>query len=59
MPTIVIDAIGNLKAINTAFSYLVYGGRDVLVGLQKGENSFSHPEFHKRELTLMSSRNAT
>jgi len=31
----------------------------VLVGLQKGEISFSHPEFHKREATLMSSRNAT
>jgi len=29
------------------------------VGLQKGEISFSHPEFHKREATLMSSRNAT
>jgi threonine dehydrogenase-like Zn-dependent dehydrogenase len=30
----------------------------VLVGLQKGEIKFSHPEFHKRESTLMSSRNA-
>ena len=30
-----------------------------LIGLQKGEISFSHPEFHKREATLMSSRNAT
>ena len=30
-----------------------------MVGLQKGEINFSHPEFHKRETTLMSSRNAT
>jgi threonine dehydrogenase-like Zn-dependent dehydrogenase len=29
------------------------------VGLQKEPISFSHPEFHKREATLMSSRNAT
>jgi threonine dehydrogenase-like Zn-dependent dehydrogenase len=29
------------------------------VGLQKGDICFSHPEFHKREATLMSSRNAT
>ncbi|HEX7367726.1 MAG TPA: hypothetical protein VF273_11550 [Pelobium sp.] len=29
------------------------------IGLQKAEFSFSHPEFHKRESTLMSSRNAT
>ena len=33
--------------------------RYVLVGLQKENISFSHPEFHKREATLMSSRNAT
>ena len=59
MPTTVIDATGNLKAINDAFQYLAHGGRFVLIGLQKGEISFSHPEFHKREATLMSSRNAT
>ena len=59
MPTVVIDATGSLKAINNAFSYLAHGGRYVLVGLQKGDISFSHPEFHKREATLMSSRNAT
>jgi 2-desacetyl-2-hydroxyethyl bacteriochlorophyllide A dehydrogenase len=59
MPSVVIDATGNLKAINNAFSYLAHSGRFVLIGLQKGEISFSHPEFHKREATLMSSRNAT
>lgn len=59
MPTVVIDATGNLKAINNAFAYMAHGARYVLVGLQKGEISFSHPEFHKREATLMSSRNAT
>ncbi len=59
MPTVVIDATGNLKAITNAFQYLAHGGRYVLVGLQKEEISFSHPEFHKRESTLMSSRNAT
>src|SRR5205085_8626198 len=59
MPTVVIDATGNLKAINNAISYMAHGARYVLVGLQKSEISFSHPEFHKREATLMSSRNAT
>ena len=58
MPTVVIDATGNLDAINNAFQYLAHSGRYVLVGLQKGNISFSHPEFHKREATLMSSRNA-
>ena len=59
MPTVVIDATGNLKAINTGFQYLSHGGKYILIGLQKGEICFSHPEFHKREATLMSSRNAT
>jgi len=59
MPTAVIDATGNQKAINNAFQYLAHGGRFVLIGLQRGDISFSHPEFHKREATLMSSRNAT
>jgi len=59
MPTVVIDATGNLSAINNAFQYMAHGARYVLIGLQKGTISFSHPEFHKREGTLMSSRNAT
>lgn len=59
LPTVVIDATGSLKAINGAFQYMAHGARFVLIGLQKGDISFSHPEFHKREATLMSSRNAT
>ena len=59
MPTVVMDATGNLKAINNAFQYMSHGARYVLIGLQKEKISFSHPEFHKREATLMSSRNAT
>src|SRR4030095_4683206 len=59
MPTVVIDASGSLKAINNAFQYMAHGARYVLIGLQKDHISFSHPEFHKREGTLMSSRNAT
>ncbi|AXY78573.1 zinc-binding alcohol dehydrogenase family protein [Paraflavitalea soli] len=59
MASVVIDATGNLKAINAGINYLAHGGRYVLIGLQKEAFSFSHPEFHKRESTLMSSRNAT
>lgn len=59
MPAVIIDATGSLKAINQSFHYLAYGGRYVLVGLQKGEILVSHPEFHKREASLLSSRNAT
>jgi 2-desacetyl-2-hydroxyethyl bacteriochlorophyllide A dehydrogenase len=59
MANVVIDATGNRNVMNGAFNYISHGGRFVLVGLQKGELSFSHPDFHKRESTLMSSRNAT
>jgi 2-desacetyl-2-hydroxyethyl bacteriochlorophyllide A dehydrogenase len=55
----VIDATGNLQAIESGFAQLAHGGKYVLIGLQKQAISFSHPEFHKREATLMSSRNAT
>lgn len=59
MPTVVIDATGNRAAIHAGFDYLAHGGRYVLVGLQKGDISFPHPAFHRKEATLMSSRNAT
>lgn len=59
MPAVVIDCTGSQRAINGAFQYMAHGGRYVLVGLQQHEVTFSHPEFHKREGTLMSSRNAT
>jgi 2-desacetyl-2-hydroxyethyl bacteriochlorophyllide A dehydrogenase len=59
MPTAVFDATGNLNAISDGFNLMAHGGRYVLVGLQRNDITFSHPEFHKREATLMSSRNAT
>jgi 2-desacetyl-2-hydroxyethyl bacteriochlorophyllide A dehydrogenase len=59
MVSVVIDATGSQKAINNGLQWLGHGGRYVLIGLQKAELIFSHPEFHKRETTLMSSRNAT
>jgi threonine dehydrogenase-like Zn-dependent dehydrogenase len=59
MPLVVIDATGNQGAINNGLQYLAHGGRYILIGLQKGDLIFSHPEFHKREASLMGSRNAT
>ncbi|MCA5004744.1 zinc-binding alcohol dehydrogenase family protein [Sphingobacterium sp. WQ 366] len=58
MPTLIFDASGNVQIINKAFNYMAHGGRYVLVGIQNQDIVFSHPEFHKREGTLMSSRNA-
>ncbi len=57
-PTVIIDATGNKNAIMKDFSMLAHGGRIVMVGIQREQICFSHPEFHKRETILMSSRNA-
>lgn len=58
MPTVIIDCTGNQEAINGALKFLAHGGKLILIGLQKKEIIISHPEFHKREATLKSSRNA-
>ncbi|QQT26768.1 zinc-binding alcohol dehydrogenase family protein [Sphingobacterium spiritivorum] len=58
MATVIIDCTGNLNAINTGFQYLAHGGKFIMIGLQKGTIEVVHPEFHKREAVLMSSRNA-
>ncbi|ABR73539.1 galactonate oxidoreductase [Actinobacillus succinogenes] len=59
LPEIVIDATGNQRAMNNAVNLIRHGGRIVFVGLHKGSIEFSDPDFHKKETTLMGSRNAT
>ncbi len=58
-PTVVFDATGNQASMNHAIQYVSHGGTLVYVGLVKGDISFFNPEFHKRELSLLGSRNAT
>ncbi|MFC5701363.1 zinc-binding alcohol dehydrogenase family protein [Cohnella faecalis] len=58
-PTIVFDATGNARSMTDSFQYVAHGGKLVYVGLVKADISFNDPEFHKREMTLMGSRNAT
>ncbi|UJF32376.1 zinc-binding alcohol dehydrogenase family protein [Paenibacillus hexagrammi] len=58
-PIIVFDATGNARSMEQSFNYVANGGSLVYVGLAKADISFHNPEFHKREMTLMGSRNAT
>ena len=58
-PTVVFDATGNARSMTDAFGLVAHGGKLVYVGLVKAELTFNDPEFHKREMTLMGSRNAT
>ncbi|MEM1136635.1 MAG: zinc-binding alcohol dehydrogenase family protein [Bacteroidota bacterium] len=55
----VIDATGNKRAIESGTNYMKYGGKYVLVGLFKGDLTFTHPKIHAKETTLLCSRNAT
>lgn len=58
LPSVVIDSTGNPDAMMKAFHYAAPAGRIVFLGLFPGEISFHDPDFHKRELTLLASRNA-
>jgi len=56
---VVFDATGNSKAMEAGFSYVGQGGSYVLVSIVNANIAFSDPEFHRREMTLLGSRNAT
>jgi threonine dehydrogenase-like Zn-dependent dehydrogenase len=56
---VVFDCTGNIKAMEAGFDYVAHAGSYVLVSIVPGRVSFSDPEFHRRETTLLGSRNAT
>lgn len=58
LPTAVFDVTGNAKSMASAYRYMASGGRLVLVGLVQDDITFHDPEFHRREMTLLCSRNA-
>lgn len=58
LPSVVLDATGNKKSMEKAFDYVGHGGKLVYVGLFQGDVTFHDPGFHKKELTLLASRNA-
>mgnify|MGYP003625198440 CR=1 FL=1 len=58
LPTAVFDATGNVNSMNACFNYAAPGGRLIMVSLVQADVSFHDPHFHKRELTVLSSRNA-
>lgn len=55
---VVFDATGNTQSVQSAFAHVAHGGTLVLVSVVKDDISFSDPEFHKREMMLIGSRNA-
>ena len=56
---VVIDATGHAGAMMGAVQFCGHSASLVYVGLTKGEITYTHTEIHKRELTILCSRNAT
>jgi 2-desacetyl-2-hydroxyethyl bacteriochlorophyllide A dehydrogenase len=54
----VFDATGNATSMNAALPYVAHGGLLVFVSVVKDEIVFPDPEFHKREMMIIGSRNA-
>ena len=56
---VVLDATGSNKSMSASLAYAAFTGRIVFVGITTDEVSFPHaPVFHRREQTLLASRNA-
>lgn len=58
LPTIVVDATGSVKSMSHSLNYVAHTGKLVYVGITTESISFPHPLMHRREMTLLASRNA-
>jgi 2-desacetyl-2-hydroxyethyl bacteriochlorophyllide A dehydrogenase len=58
LPTTVFDATGSPKSMMQAVQYVANGGKLVYVSLVQADLTFRDAELHRRELTLIRSRNA-
>ena len=59
LPQVVIDATGSRAAMHQSYHLVAPGGRMAFVGLYPGDFVFEDLNFHRRELTLLASRNGT
>ena len=58
LPTIILDATGSKVSMEKCIEYIAPGGTIVYIGLFIGDITFHDPLFHRKEVTLKSSRNA-
>ena len=58
LPAAVIDATGSRASMSQSLNYLAHGGRLCFVGITAEQLALPGPEFHRRETTLLGSRNA-
>jgi len=55
---LVFDATGSRASMEESFLHVAHGGTLVMVGVVAKPITFSDPEFHKREMRVLASRNA-
>ena len=55
----VFDVTGNQGSMEKAFNFVASGGTYVMVGVVKDPITFMDADFHRKEMTLRGSRNAT
>jgi len=55
---LVIDATGNNKSMSNAVNYVAHTGSLVYVGITTQEVCFSHPIPHRKQMSILMSRNA-
>ena len=58
LPTVIFDATGNAKSMESCVELAAHGARIIFVGLFQGSFSVDDPTFHRKELSILSSRNA-
>lgn len=58
LPTVILDATGNKQSMEKCLEYIAPSGTIVYIGLFIGDVTFHDPLFHRKEVTLKSSRNA-
>ncbi|MBM3839288.1 MAG: zinc-binding alcohol dehydrogenase family protein [Verrucomicrobia bacterium] len=56
--SIVIDATGSHHSMSNALNYCAFTGKLVFLGITSAELNFGQAVMHRRELTLLASRNA-
>ncbi len=59
LPGVVFDVTGSKPAMSNAVNIMAAGGTLVFVGLYIGDLQIDDPTFHRKETTLLSSRNST
>jgi 2-desacetyl-2-hydroxyethyl bacteriochlorophyllide A dehydrogenase len=58
LPTVIFDATGNARSMAETFQLIAPGGKIVFVSIVQAQIAFDDPNFHRREITLLSTRNA-